>query len=69
LYILLDHEQKKDKLFISEHKLWLMCTLLKNFMGPHHCLLTVFQRQDCHADKSNKMNSTMVSLSIMPSQH
>jgi hypothetical protein len=55
----------KIKLFLSKKKLWLVRTLLKVSWGQHHCSLTVLQRQDYCTNKSNEMNITMVSLSVI----
>jgi hypothetical protein len=75
-YTLLDHEQNKDRTLLKQAQTMTHAYSLKKFHGGSTtvCLLCfkdkiVIPTSLCHTDKSNQMNSTMVSLSISSSQH
>jgi hypothetical protein len=68
-YTSIDCEQKKDKTLLKQAQTHSYS--LKKFHGGGTTvhLLCFKDKSNCHTDKSDKMNSTMVSLSIMSSRH
>jgi hypothetical protein len=71
LYTLLDHKQKKDITLLNQAQTMTRAYSLKKFHGGSttFCLLCFKDKIVVPTSLTAKMNITMVSLSIMSSQH